>query len=133
MLGRRLTHSYWRSTLVMMRVARTSFVVVLAIALGASAIQCEALTPMQATQCCRSMKCARHGNQATDCCKQMSQTRPVLGLPALAAHRPLTMVAIGPARASNCRGLLNTASTMSAPNDHAPPPALSPPLLSLRI
>ena len=60
-----------------MALARTICGVVLTLALGAYALDCEAITtPEQAMACCAAMHCSRHGAQdpaqGMDCCKRMA-------------------------------------------------------------
>src|SRR5579863_5097793 len=57
--------------LVGMRSVRLVLIAVFGVALAAYAIDCGAITPEQATECCNSMPCSSQGHHGEDCCKTM--------------------------------------------------------------
>jgi hypothetical protein len=66
-----------------MRLAKPTFLAVLAVALAAYAFDCGATTtPEQAMQCCNSMPCSSHGHHGQDCCKTMVSSQSPSVLPA---------------------------------------------------
>ena len=71
----------------MMHSIRPLFVAILALALGAYAFDCEAVTtPEQAMQC-KSMHCSPHGHHGQDCCKAMPTKHAPFVRPFICAWR----------------------------------------------
>jgi hypothetical protein len=112
----------------------------LAVAIAAYALDCEAMaTPQQAMQCCATMHCASNGpmkmdaQQGMDCCKTMPTVSATFLIPS-AGHgvsHNAEVIAVLPS-SSSPTNLVSSSSAITE-RDHAPP-AFSPPTLQpLRI
>src|ERR1044071_1851947 len=98
-----------------MRSVQRTCVVILGVALSAYAVNCAALTPQQAMECCKSMsmrcashgqhgmeccksmsmRCASHGQHGMDCCKTMQGVHSVIGQPSAVADAAPSLAVIG--------------------------------------
>src|SRR5437667_7630673 len=94
-----------------MRFGRRGLVAALTIALGAFALDCLAVTPQQAMQCCQSMRCSSHGHHGKDCCKTMPAMRAALGQPASVQKISFSAVVLGILQALNGSSSGSQAST----------------------
>lgn len=113
--------------------ARHVFSAVLIVALGAYASDCAPMaTAQQAMQCCKSMRCMRHGHHGQDCCKEMPSTRDVIGQPTSASHS-CTAVACGVVQPFDGGLSITTSARYIADQSHAPPILSPPTVLPLRI
>jgi len=102
-------------------------------ALGAYALDCNAMaTPQKAMQCCHTMRCHSAAHHDQDCCRTMPSVRAALGQPSSVQNASFahTLAKVLPTK--NASVAPETAACAFG-NFHRPPPAFSPPLLSLRI
>src|SRR5947209_14703542 len=118
-----------------MRFARPGLLAVLIVALGTYALDCLAVTPQQAMQCCQSMRCASHGHHGKDCCKTMPAMRAALGQPTSVQDVSFSPVVLGILKALNgsSSSSSQTSTAVITAHSHAPPIFFSPPPLPLRI
>jgi hypothetical protein len=122
-----------------MRIGKPLLMAVLAIALGAYAFDCEAMTTKaQAMQCCKTMHCSTHhhhemGHHAMDCCKTMPSTHgPFVQSSSRQLSFSSVVFAVLPASAE-LHGLVPSYSCHVAARGHAPPIFYLPDALPLRI
>jgi hypothetical protein len=119
-----------------MRSVQRTCVVILGVALSVYAVNCAALTPQQAMECCKSMsmRCASHGQHGMDCCKTMQGVHSVIGQPSAVADAAPSLAVIGASFTTfDSTGILEGRTEISAANCHAPPGPGSSILISLRI
>jgi hypothetical protein len=104
-----------------MRLVKPIFLALLAVALGAYAFDCSAMTtPEQAMQCCNSMPCSRQGHHGQDCCKTMPAMRAPFVQPSVGrgvSHAPA--VATLPAFSES--SVLGSCARIVTADPHAPP------------
>ena len=121
-----------------MRVARSSLMVVIAVALSTYSVDCSlAATPEAAMRCCDTMSCPSHGHHhSNDCCKTMPPTHSpfVQSLSSSVPndHVSLVLGAFLPAEGS-VQGLDFSAQTLLVARSHAPPILQSTVIAPLRI
>jgi hypothetical protein len=118
---------------MLMRVARSSLVALLAVLICTYAVDCSAQNPQQMSECCHSMKCSTNAHHSTSCCKTMAGMRAALGQPSAQIDGSISLVMLGPVQLFRTVRPVDFAGTTSAAQWHAPPESPLSSLLSLRI
>jgi len=119
-----------------MLLGRSILTVVMAIALGAYAVDCSvAATAEEAMRCCDTMSCSSHGHHhSEDCCKTMPSTHsPFVQSPSLHnGHVSLELCGVA-SFVSNSHQLDFSVQSLVTARSHAPPIPQSAVISPLRI
>ncbi|MGA8222188.1 MAG: hypothetical protein WB780_11090 [Candidatus Acidiferrales bacterium] len=113
--------------------ARLILMAVFAIALSTYAIDCGAMTPQQATDCCNSMPCSSQGHHGQDCCKTMPAMHAPFVRPSVVQSAPYSATVVAVLATSDESLVVDSSARAIAALSHAPPIVPSPAPPPLRI